>query len=221
MVERAGIFVQIMDLGPQNLCRGFALYDERGIPAVVINGDDGEGPARTFTLFHEYAHILLRKPGISDQNRSDAAEKWCNSFTAHFLMPEERFKVDAVAIDPTKNWSDTAIRKIADDYHVSMSAVALHLEETGMAPRGFYERKLEEWRKRDPRKPFAIMDYAERQVHRLGVRHVGIVMDAVDRRDMNRLEAYELMDVDPKHFADLKTEVAERQKTYGGVPLRQ
>ena len=67
LVERTGIFVQIMDLGPENLCRGFSVYDERGIPAIVINGDESEGPARTFTLFHEYAHILIRQPGVSDQ----------------------------------------------------------------------------------------------------------------------------------------------------------
>ena len=61
------------------------------------------------------------------------------------------------------------------------------------------------------------MSYPERQVHRLGVRHVGVVLDAVDRRDINSIEAFELTDVDPKHFDDLKKEVAERQRTYGGV----
>jgi len=217
LVERTGIFVQIMDLGPENLCRGFALYDERSVPAIVINGDDSEGPARTFTLLHEYAHLIIRRPGISDQNRKNETEKWCNSFAAYFLMPEAEFKVDALAIDGTKVWSDTAIRKIAELYKVSMSAVALHLENVGLAKPGLYDQKLEEWRKRKKRKGFLLMDYAERQVHRLGVRHVGIVMDAVDRRDLNAVEAFELMDVDPKHFEELKKQVDGRQKIYGGV----
>src|SRR5262249_38324902 len=94
-VERAGVFVQIIDLGPENLCRGFTIFDERGIPAAVINGQDSEGPARTFTLFHEYAHLLIRKPGVSDQNRKNATEKWCNEFAAYFLMPPDKFKQDA------------------------------------------------------------------------------------------------------------------------------
>lgn len=217
-VERAGIFVQIMDLGPESLCRGFAIYDERGIPAAVINGDDAEGPARTFTLFHEYAHLLLRQPGISDQNRKNSTEQWCNEFAAHFLMPQDRFIQEAKHLNPGGDWSgDTVLRKMADLFKVSMSSVALHLESVGLAKPGLYERKLEEWKVRKKGKPFAIMSYPERQVQRLGVRHVGVVLDAVDRRDINPLEAYELMNVDPRFFGDLKDEVAERVKIYGGV----
>jgi Zn-dependent peptidase ImmA (M78 family)/DNA-binding XRE family transcriptional regulator len=217
-VERAGVFVQIMDLGPENLCRGFTIYDERGIPAAIINGDDAEGPARTFTLFHEYAHLLLRQPGVSDQNRTNTTEKWCNEFAAHFLMPSERFKQEAKAINPGGDWRpDAMLRKVAELFKVSMSAVALHLENVGLAKPGLYDMKIEEWRKREKRKPFSIMSYPERQVQRLGVRHVGVVLDAVERKNIDNLEAYELMSVDPRFFGDLRKEVNERQKTYGGV----
>jgi Zn-dependent peptidase ImmA (M78 family)/DNA-binding XRE family transcriptional regulator len=216
-VERAGVFVQILDLGPENLCRGFTIYDERGIPAAVINGQDAEGPARTFTLFHEYAHLLIRAPGVSDQNRKNTTEKWCNDFAANFLMPMDRFKLEAQAIHPGKDWPDGAIRKVAELFNVSMSAVALRLEAAGLAPMGLYDKKLEEWRKRKRSKPFAQMSYPERQVQRLGVRHIGVVLDAVDKRDINMLDAHELMNVDPRFFDDLKKEVAERQKLYGGV----
>ena len=216
-VERAGVFVQILDLGPESLCRGFTIYDQREIPAAVINGQDAEGPARTFTLFHEYGHLLIRAPGVSDQNRKNTTEKWCNDFAAHFLMPMERFKHETQAIHPSKEWPDGAIRKVAKLFNVSMSAVALHLETAGLAPQGLYDKKMEEWRKRKKGKPFAQMTYPERQVQRLGVRHVGVVLDAVAKRDINTLDAHELMDVDPRFFDDLKKEVAERQKLYGGV----
>jgi Zn-dependent peptidase ImmA (M78 family)/DNA-binding XRE family transcriptional regulator len=217
VIERAGIFVQIKNLGPENLCRGLAVFDDRGIPAIIINGDETEGPARTFTLLHEYAHILIRQPGVSDQSRKNGIERWCNQFAAYFLMPEANFKADAIATDPGRTWSDSSIRKLAEQYKVSMSAVALHLEDVGLAKPGLYEQKIAEWEKRKRRRGGQIMSYPERQVHRLGVRHVGIVMDAMTRHDINSLEAFELMDVDPKHFDDLKKEVAERQRVYGGV----
>jgi Zn-dependent peptidase ImmA (M78 family)/transcriptional regulator with XRE-family HTH domain len=219
IVERAGVFVQIMNLGPENLCRGFSIYDGRAIPMIVINGDETDGPARTFTLLHEYAHILIRKPGVSDQNRKNSVERWCNQFAAHLMMPADRFKTDASAIDPSGKWSDTAIRKIADLYRVSMSAVALHLEDVGLAKPGLYDHKLSEWQKREKKKPKGgkPMPYPERQVHRLGVRHVGTVLDAIDRGEVNPLEAFELTDVDPKWFDDLRNEISERQQTYGGV----
>ncbi len=216
-VERAGVFVQILNLGPESLCRGFTIYDERGIATAVINGEDAEGPARTFTLFHEYGHLLIRQPGVSDQNRNNSTERWCNEFAAYFLMPPERFKREAVVLDPGSHWNDATIRKLAELFNVSMSAVALHLEDVGLAKPGLYQRKTEEWRNRKKGKPFAQMSYPERQVQRLGVRHVGVVLDAVDKRDINQLEAYQLMDVDPRFFGDLRKEVEERQKTYGGV----
>jgi Zn-dependent peptidase ImmA (M78 family)/transcriptional regulator with XRE-family HTH domain len=217
IIERQGIFVHLMNIGPENAVRGFAIYDERKIPLALINGDEGETSARIFSLIHEYAHILIRQPGISDQNRKNSTERWCNQFAAYFLMPRDRFKTEAQQIDPTKTWSDSSIRKIADMFKVSMSAVALHLEDIGLAREGFYDQKRALWKPPKPRTGGMPMPYAERQVNRLGVRHVSVVLDALDKRYINQLDAYELTEVGPKHFDDLRSEIAGRQLEYGGV----
>jgi len=217
IIERQGIFVYLTSIGPENDVRGFAIYDERGIPVALINGDESESSARIFSLVHEYAHILIRKPGISDQNRKNSVERWCNQFAAYFLMPAERFKAETLQIDPSKTWSDTALRKIAEVFKVSMSAVALHLEDMGLAREGFYDRKHAEWKPRKPRKGGQPMSYAERQVNRLGVRHVSVVLDALDRRYINQLDAYEMTEVGPSHFEDLRGEMVGRQLEYGTV----
>jgi len=217
IIESQGIFVHLMSIGPENDVRGFAIYDEREIPIILINGDEVETSARIFSLIHEHAHLLIRKPGISDQNRKDKTERWCNQFAAYFLMPADRFKEEALKIDPSRAWSDTAIRKIAEIFKVSMSAAALHLEDVGLARAGFYDQKQAQWKPRKPRKGGPPMPYAERQVNRLGVRHVSVVLDALDRRYINQLDAYELTEVGPKHFDDLRTEIAGRQREYGAV----
>ncbi len=217
IIERQGVFVYLTSIGPENDVRGFAIYDERGIPVALINGDEGESSARIFSLIHEYAHILIRKPGISDQNRKNSVERWCNQFAAYFLMPAERFKTEALKIDPGKGWSDTALRKIAEVFKVSMSAVALHLEDMGLAREGFYEARQKQWKPRKPLKGGQPMSYAERQVNRLGVRHVSVVLDALDRRYINQLDAYEMTEVGPNHFEDLRGEMVGRQLEYGTV----
>jgi Zn-dependent peptidase ImmA (M78 family)/transcriptional regulator with XRE-family HTH domain len=217
IIERQGVFVYLMNIGPENDVRGFAIYDERSIPVTLINGDESETSARIFSLIHEYAHVLIRKPGISDQNRKNSVERWSNQFAAYFLMPAERFKTEAVKIDPSKTWSDTALRKIADVFKVSMSAVALHLEDTGLAREGFYDEKRKLWKPPRPRKGGMPMPYAERQVNRLGVRHVSVVLDALDRRYINQLDAYEMTEVGPSHFDDLRSEIVGRQREYGTV----
>lgn len=73
--------------------RGFSLSDDMPF-AVVVSSSDAPH-ARIFTLFHEYAHLVLRRPGIclpGSEPRSRApeasVEKWCNRFAGALLVPE-------------------------------------------------------------------------------------------------------------------------------------
>lgn len=74
--------------------RGFSLSE--GMPfAVAVNSADAVR-ARTFTLFHEYAHLLLRTPGIClpgkeprSKSTEGSIERWCDQFAGAFLVPPE------------------------------------------------------------------------------------------------------------------------------------
>ncbi len=73
--------------------RGFSLSDD--LPFVVVVSSSDAAHARIFTLFHEYAHLVLRRPGIclpGSEPRSRApeasVEKWCNRFAGALLVPE-------------------------------------------------------------------------------------------------------------------------------------
>ena len=76
--------------------RGFSLMDKEP-PVIAINSADNI-LARIFTLFHEYAHIILgiteiyagEEEVITDKN----VENWCDSFASEFLIPEEVLKED-------------------------------------------------------------------------------------------------------------------------------
>jgi Zn-dependent peptidase ImmA (M78 family) len=75
---------------PAGDARGFSLTD--GEPfIIVVNSADAER-ARLFTLFHEYAHILLNVPVVCNQGENDLKEyapieRWCNHFAGAFLAP--------------------------------------------------------------------------------------------------------------------------------------
>jgi len=89
-VEKAGTFVfQSSDVN-QDKMRGFALIDHLA-PVILINGKD-PSQARSFTLFHEFSHILLGKPGVSNvrfayQGMGDTAqiEVFSNALAAEVL----------------------------------------------------------------------------------------------------------------------------------------
>ena len=92
-VERRNILVFRLSM-PLEDVRGFSLTGQNPF-AIVVNNSDAVR-ARIFTLFHEYAHLVLQRPGICIPqsrrlNRSDSnqVELWCNRFAGAFLVPEE------------------------------------------------------------------------------------------------------------------------------------
>jgi Zn-dependent peptidase ImmA (M78 family)/transcriptional regulator with XRE-family HTH domain len=216
-VEAQGVFVYARNLGAAKNCRGFTLIDERALPAAVINSTEGTYGAKTFTIMHEYAHVLLREAGISDENRSNVVEKFCNRFAAHFLMPMADFKKHALQIRRDRHWTEHDLAILANKFSVSKSATALHLEDADLVRRGFYDALKAEWKKRSKKATQGRATHPEKMVNKLGVRHIQIVFRAYDAGHINKLDAYELLDVSPQYFESVRREARDRQAKYGGA----
>jgi Zn-dependent peptidase ImmA (M78 family) len=218
MVEAQGMFVYLINASTTDDWRGLAIYDERRIPIIILNGDEVEPGARSFSLFHEYAHILLRQSAISDHRSKTGNEIFCNKFAAYFLMPEKEFRGSATAVGGGYQayWTDTQLRKIGHVFKTSMSAVAVHLENLELAPDGFYNTKWGEWRvrQRAPKKKGPV-PYYEKIANRLGSQYIAVIFEALDRGHINQLDAYEMLDVQASNFPKLRSEVIERQASYG------
>ena len=80
---------------PVDDARGFSLTD--GEPFVIVVNSADADRARLFTLFHEYAHILLNMPVVCNQGENDleeyvGVERWCNHFAGAFLAPKEEIE---------------------------------------------------------------------------------------------------------------------------------
>jgi IrrE N-terminal-like domain len=166
----------------------------------------------------EKPHLLLGNTGISDENRKDSVERFCNQFAAFFLMPRKKFVSEAAGRRPPEgqDWSDEAIRAIARRFKTSMSSVAIHLEDVGLATPGLYDRKLVEWEKREKKKGIAVATHEAKIANKLGVRHVDTVLHALDAGVIDQLDANELLfDTKPKYFASLRREIEERKLLYG------
>ena len=91
--EEMNVFVFQFSM-PIEDARGFTFAEELPYTIVVNTKDSIE--ARIFTLMHEVGHILLRESaiGIPDAGRlsRNENEKWCDSFSAFFIVPEEYAK---------------------------------------------------------------------------------------------------------------------------------
>lgn len=207
IIERLGIsvYLQAFDLDD---CRGCAIFDDGSIPAILINKNEASENARTYTLIHEYAHLLARRPGISDQNRRNPIEVWCNRFAAAFLMPVTALRqVLPIWPDGPQVWPDAIMAAAARNLNVSSQALAIRLEELGRAPDGFNRRFIY---RAAPRKKGRV-GYVTRRLSEVGGRYTASVISALDRDVIDDVHASQALAIRPTSLDDARAYV-DRQR---------
>jgi Zn-dependent peptidase ImmA (M78 family) len=195
--------------------RGFAIF-RNGYGLVGINSND-DIRARIFTLFHEYAHLLLRRGGVSDQNRLVPIERWCNRFAAAFLMPEAAFRSEYRALFPEAGEPDDwQVARLATRFKTSKSSVAVRFEELGIAAPGFFERLKAEWRLRKRGGGNAgEHDQIDIELGRYGTTHVSAIGVALERGIIDKVEARYALNVPLEHLSALTAAARQRHQAYG------
>lgn len=156
-IENAGVLVfQAVRITSEE-ASGFALaYDI--LPAIVINRKDAP-VRRLFSLAHEFAHLALRKSGVSDLDvdairspEDSIVEVFCNRVAAAALMPTQIFMAETTitAHGTAMNWADDEIATLAKHYNVSREAILRRLLTFNLTTRDFYQvqrdKYIEEFR---------------------------------------------------------------------------
>ena len=106
--------------------RGFTLING-AYCLVFINTRDAK-TAQLFSLAHELAHVALGKAGISNHSEHHKVERWCNSFAAAFLAPEELVMQRYVSEKPLLE----NIESLAAEFGMSREAILWRLREVGL-----------------------------------------------------------------------------------------
>lgn len=145
-VEGRNVFVFQFTM-PVEEARGFSLK-ESGRPLIVLNQSDSPS-ARIFTLFHEYAHLLLSRPGIClpDEALHASArsiETFCNRFAAALLVP----RADVQGRLP-HFVNDEALRNLARRYRVSRYVVLGRLHDLDVVSAQTYREISRRWQRLD------------------------------------------------------------------------
>ncbi|MBD3286915.1 ImmA/IrrE family metallo-endopeptidase, partial [candidate division WOR-3 bacterium] len=112
-VENLGILVFQISMPPKET-RGFSLTG-KGIPTIILNSKEHPN-ARIFSLFHEYAHLLLNEGGICDMkyHNHTPVEIFCNHFAGSFLVPRKALlEHEIVKNKESLEWSQQNIEDLA------------------------------------------------------------------------------------------------------------
>ncbi len=151
-IENLGVMVFQMTQVASDEVSGFAICEE-SFPVVAINRKSTPHTRRSFSLFHEFAHLLLRESGISesdvDSSRPPEEQKveiWCNAVAAATLMPRDAFLGNSIVQSKEDNtWSEDEIRAIARDFSVSRESTVRRLNNVGLATQSFYRVKRQKY----------------------------------------------------------------------------
>ena len=152
-IEGLGVFCFMMRL-PTRQVRGASTWSEGGGAFILVNSEDAEAAAgRTFTLLHEYGHLLLRESFVCDfrgSTQGSKIEQFANAFAARMLIdrPELQTRLEELEMNHFRpTWGDSLLDKIRLPFFVSRDVVAILIEELDLAPEGFYRQKRAQWAK--------------------------------------------------------------------------
>ena len=201
--------------------RGYALTDTP-LPVVGINGSDWIN-ARIFTLLHEFAHLLLGKPGISDQkdypksvkSPDQRVERWCNAFAAEVLVPRKSLESlpEVRAVSSSKSWSDSELEDLANKFSVSRAVILGRLLTIGKTSEEEYWPRLEALRKaaEEAEKPSVPVPVPRRVVRAVGKPFARIVVGAYDREAITSSDLAEYLGMRLKHLGKVREALSLRR----------
>ncbi|MBD3670361.1 MAG: ImmA/IrrE family metallo-endopeptidase [Gammaproteobacteria bacterium] len=198
-----------------NDMRGYSVYFEI-MPLIVVNRKDAYA-ARTFTLLHEFTHLLLRSSGLCDLS-TDAVrpstdqrlETFCNAVASQVLVPDEILlsykQLSGVSKD---GWNDAILAPIAKDFGVSREVILRKLLDHGLTSRSFYLENRERFTQE-------AVEYKKRQkggfvtpsidvVSSKSKHFVSLVFDAMNNNVISRNDASDYLGVRSKHFSKIET----------------
>lgn len=186
-LEERDVLVFSLSLG-RKAVRGFSAWDDRA-PLIVVNSTGNLPPVRSFTLMHEFGHLLLRSDAACAPTEGgrvpDAdVERWCESFAAALLMPANTVERVADAVpEPAGAAGIKTVRALARACWVSHRAAALRLIELGLARRDLYAQVDALFRPGEPGSGGGGELRHEARLREYGERPLQLVLDSLQPRD--------------------------------------
>lgn len=125
------LIFKFYNIKPEDI-NGYA-FNNRQIPLIGINNRNSD-KEKIFSLFNEYAHLLLGKDGISGDYNREKEEELCNSIASEILLPKK--EINNIKISNV----NSIIRIVSTRYNASMETILYRLKNLNILT----EEELEE-----------------------------------------------------------------------------
>jgi Zn-dependent peptidase ImmA (M78 family) len=215
-LEQYGVLVLQFSLRDEGIS-GFSVTDGR--PAIVLNKNDHES-RRCFTLFHEWAHVLLEEPGLCNVDegrmamRSEGIEAFCNAFAAELLVPLPALRDAGIpaAVRDRQMGVAEGIEEVRTRFGVSRWVALIRLLTAQVISRAAFERMSRRWNAEDPapaRRGGRSRPHRQ-ALQNLGAPYVGRVLAARDSGELTDADVVDYLNLKRRWFDDLEAMMPAR-----------
>ena len=157
-IEEFGIFIFQLSIPFDDEIRGFSLTEGEP-PAIVLNAKDAPN-GKIFSIFHEFAHLLINDGGMCDMEevhlefKNASTEQFCNHLAGAILVPKEALLNHRLVREARTilEWPDATLQELASNFKVSREVILRRLVLFERASTSYYKRKHEEWKVESKRK---------------------------------------------------------------------
>jgi len=181
---------------------GAALWHTKYGPAILVNLSTVL-QRRFFTLVHEYAHLMLMAHEkkltsvLCNLNDEGEIEHFCNRLAAAFLVPRDEFKV--YLLDKGLRQSDffniDILADVAHDFKVSRHVIAIRLEETKEADKGFYWKIKDQFQEVRPQFLRRKKEWKRKKEDVFGNHYTKLALEALKSGRLTRASLSRYMDL--------------------------
>lgn len=215
--ESTGVFVVLAaDLGSHHssidvdVFRGFALADNVA-PFVVINNRDAK-TAWSFTLLHEFVHLLIGETGVSGGFPEHRVEQFCNEAASRVLLPPDSLDELVLPAGGSLEMLAGAISDFAFSRNVSAAMVAYRLFLERRLNRDQWTALRDEFRQiwREAREARRAAErggpsYTTLRKHRLGRALIDTTLRLLQAELLTAMDAGVILGVKPKRLERLRS----------------
>ena len=117
------LIFKFYNIKPEDI-NGYA-FNNQYLPIIGINNRNSE-IEKIYSLFNEYAHLLISKDGISGDYNTQKDERLCNSIASEIMLPEKEIKKIRIAN------INSVIRIVSTRYNVNMEMVLYRLRNLNL-----------------------------------------------------------------------------------------
>lgn len=211
---------------PRDEAQGFSVSETH--PYAIVATWRDHPTARCFSLFHEYAHLLLREGGIClteempppDNNNLARTESWCHRFAEAFLVDREALseRRETLPVVRQEPGYEQELRRLAWSFKVSQPVVLFRLWHAGFITQERFWAEYDRLRSamqadaeqhKAEKEKKGGMSPARRVTQERGRFFTRLVLEGLDREILGYTEVMDYLGVRLEHLEKV------RQATYG------